>query len=128
MPDIDALLQNKRLLIIIAASALLLLLILLLILAAVSGGGGSDDGTAPGYTLQMEADPLTPFDMSEVQVPDEMQRVLSLGFHYSRIPPDAWNEEEIRRFWIDPKQLAVEMLEKQLEDHMDEMMEEIPGR
>jgi hypothetical protein len=127
MPDIDALLQNKRLLLIIAAAAALLLLILLLILAAVSGGDNDAQGTQ-NYTLQKDADPLQPFDMNEVQVPDEMQKVLSLCLHYSRIPPAAWSREEIMRFWIDPKELAIEQLEKQLEDHMAEMMKEIPGK
>lgn len=107
----------------LAAGALLTLFIIFLVYIFNS---------APGEQSLPSLEPLPGsgggIDISvyDFVVPDEVERFLSPEPVYFRRPRKMWTQEEIREFWLDPRELGIEVLKKENRARLDRFFDGVP--
>jgi len=65
-------------------------------------------------------------DMSRFVIPESYKHLLEDKWIPFRPDRDKWTEEEIKKYWQDPKEAILEYLEKENEILIDELFKEIP--
>lgn len=67
------------------------------------------------------------FDLliSDMIIPEDYTEEPSSRWYLSRPPLRKWSEEQIARYWIDPRQIGIEILEKENDRLIEEMFEDV---
>lgn len=68
-------------------------------------------------------EPQAPYGL---EVPDEIERFLAPELRFYREPREKWTREEVDRFWIDPKELGIEVLTKKNRNKVREILDSVP--
>ena len=66
---------------------------------------------------------ITAFDFA---LPDEVDRFLTPKPWYFREAGKSWTEEDSAEFWVNPRELAVSVLEQQNKRKLDEIFRRVP--
>lgn len=64
--------------------------------------------------------------VSDMLIPDEFTQSLDPEIVLSRRPLDRWTDELVSRYWIDPRTISLEILEKRNDRMIREMFEGVP--
>jgi hypothetical protein len=111
--------------IILSFAGLGILTALITIIAVTLSRPDSAEVGGDGYLLLPESgDPLGGLKYpSERYAPREF---FSKGHDLYREPKEKWSSEDIAPYWIDPREIALEYLEKENRNYLEEMFESIP--
>ncbi|MFP4383985.1 MAG: hypothetical protein ACLFST_15255 [Spirochaetia bacterium] len=98
---------------------------LITIIAVSLSRPDSAEVTGNGYMLLPDGgDPLE--DMKYPSERHAAREYFSRGPDLYRVPKENWSQEDISRFWLDPRIIALEYLEKENRNYLEEMFESIP--
>ena len=61
-----------------------------------------------------------------LEVPDEIDRYLAPELRYYRESRERWPQDEVERFWKDPKELGLEALKKENRKKLRELLDSVP--
>ena len=105
----------------IATGAVSLLAVLITILVLLPGRD-----RLPREQTSGESEAVFLPDISDLAIPDEFTLTGSDTWAYARERPKRWTQEQVDRFWIDPAEISLDILEKETDALVRELMEKIP--
>jgi hypothetical protein len=66
------------------------------------------------------------FSVFDLAVPDETARALALEPALFREPRRMWSSEEVEAYWVDPRDLGIEVLSRENRKKIDAIFEAVP--
>lgn len=61
--------------------------------------------------------------LDSMVLPDELYRPYGSVFHHYRERKDKWTEEDIDKYWVDPRKLSITILKQKSEEIVDSILQ-----
>ena len=103
----------------VSGATVLALLITILVTAS---GRSADRREAYEQAVQRSDAP----DITEFIIPGEFTLTGGERWYFSREPLSRWTDEQVRRFWIDPEKIGIDLLEQKSNKIIEEFLEGVP--
>ena len=83
-------------------------------------------GYRPAAAPPMAFGPTAALRYSELILDADLESDDQAGLFYSRPQMDRWSEEQVRRFWIPPEQIVLEILQRENDLIVEDILADIP--
>ena len=110
------------------SAALILAIVITVIVISVKNGRNApteDVFSERVYTEEYVPAGERPF-LSDFIINEDIMRESFAGVIYSRPEKSSWSDEEIKRYWIEPEDIAVEHLERDAEKIIRDIFADVP--
>lgn len=105
----------------LAGIAFILAVAIVVVVAVMSRAGSADtEGRAAPVTAPAWA------TADRLVLPDQFDSVGELRFVPYRARRETWNDEEIAEYWLDPKDIGLEVLDARVEEYIRHLLDAVP--
>ena len=105
--------------------ALLSAAVLAVVITLVASGGAGPPSAGEPVVAVVET-PRRELPEPELILPNERQRLLSHRFRPFREPRGSWTEEDVARFWEDPRSVTGDFLLREARREVDGILQGVP--
>ena len=65
-------------------------------------------------------------DTADILVPEEFTLTGGERWYFSRESMRKWNDDQVRRYWIDPMEIGIDLLREDTDRAIEELVKQIP--
>ncbi|MFO8065752.1 MAG: hypothetical protein R6V29_14105 [Spirochaetia bacterium] len=85
-----------------------------------------EEGTEESLLGENARPQLPNVGIDDLAVPNEGRRLENWTWQRYRTPGNPWDEEEVDRFWVDPKEPALEYLGTRNDEEVERILQNVP--